>query len=631
MKRKMHRFARRQLCIESLEVRNLLSSVAALSPSLAEQPMPAAEAQATSGNIVEVAWQRPPGASCPPSRSWRTTLDIDGDGRRDWYFGNFVTDDLGNRVDIWCINRGIGFYATVFNDQYHIGKCPYNSGINTWTATYIEDSNGSGTPDALLSVKHVSRDGGRDDVGNWLWEREFRAVRGPDRMQWEFDVPSNELVVTQFDGSGAVVKSVTQCPPNITGNRTPVAVAGPEQWHRDLNGDGFATVTLDGSASSDPDGHIHSYEWAVRGLVLGDTAVLTTNFSVGWHEVTLTVSDCASKKHSDKVIINVRPPLPTPVQVRVDQPYGQDFSSGIPEGSQGWELYSTHEGRIAVVNGRLRMDDRVNNRTYSQNEAILHVDLLGQSHVQLSGGHWRLRDVADSGDGIAISADGVTWHRVTAFNVAATGAFVVNLDKAIAEAGISYTSQFHIKFQQYGNRPATRNGREWDDIKLEVVVPQVVRPGQSYFQDFSHGMPGNSQGWEYRSTNAGRIEVVDGWLRMDDRVNNRTFSQNEAILHVDLLGQSNVQLSGYHRNLRDRAHAGDGIAISADGEKWHRVRAFKLATTGEFLVDLDAAIAAAGISYTSDFRIKFQQYGNRPAPRNGREWDDILVEVVQLV
>jgi hypothetical protein len=623
MKRKTHHSGRRQLCVETLEARNLLSGV----DPLLEYTSLATEGTAAGGNIVEIKWRGP---SCPPSRSWRTTHDIDGDGRKDWYFGNFVTDEAGNKVDMWCINRGIGFFATVFNDQYHIGKCPYQRGLNTRTATYIEDP-ATGKAVQLLSVTHVSRDGGRDDVGNRLWDGDFRAVRGSDRMQWEFDVASKELVVTQFNGSGAVVKSVTQCPPNINRNHVPVAVAGPEQWHRAQPGNGFAMVTLNGSASSDPDGYSLSYEWTHGDRVLGTGPVLTTNFSAGWHEVTLTVTNCALKKHSDTVVINVRPPLPTPVQVRVDQPYVQDFSSGIPAGSQGWELYSTHEGRIAVVNGRLRMDDRVNNRTYSQNEAILHVDLVGQSHAQLSGRHWRLRDVTDSGDGIAISADGVTWHPVTAFNPASTGAFLVDLDAAVAAAGISYTSQFQIKFQQYGNRPATRNGREWDDIKVELVpppTPQVVRLGQAYFQDFSSGIPGRLQGWEFLSSNEGRISLVDGRLRMDDRVNNRTYSHNEAILHVDLLGQSNVRLSGNHWNLRDRADSRDGIAISADGVRWHRVSAFDLASTGPFLVDLDAAIAAAGINYTSDFRIKLEQYGNRPAPRNGREWDDILVELV---
>ena len=91
--------------------------------------------------------------------------------------------------------------------------------------------------------------------------------------------------------------------------------------------------------SFDPDGTIVSYQWTEGGRVLGNTAVLTTNFSVGRHEVKLTVTDCALKTHSDTVIINVLPPPPTPVQVRVGQPYLEDFSWGMPGSPQGWEFY----------------------------------------------------------------------------------------------------------------------------------------------------------------------------------------------------------------------------------------------------------------------------------------------------
>ena len=56
--------------------------------------------------------------------------------------------------------------------------------------------------------------------------------------------------------------------------------------------------------------------------------------------------------------------------------------------------------------------------------------------------------------------------------------------------------------------------------------------------------------------------------------------------------------------------------------------AFDVSRSYSFIVDLDAAAAAAGISYTSDFRIKFKQYDNDPAPTDGREWDNIRVEIV---
>jgi hypothetical protein len=96
---------------------------------------------------------------------------------------------------------------------------------------------------------------------------------------------------------------------------------------------------------------------------------------------------------------------------------------------------------------------------------------------------------------------------------------------------------------------------------------------------------------------------------------------------VDLLGQTNVRLSGYHGSLADEDDPSDGIFISNDGLTWHKLTAFDASSTGPFSLDLDAAIAAAGINYTSDFRIKFGQYDNYPADSDGREWDNIRVEI----
>ena len=64
------------------------------------------------------------------------------------------------------------------------------------------------------------------------------------------------------------------------------------------------------------------------------------------------------------------------------------------------------------------------------------------------------------------------------------------------------------------------------------------------------------------------VEEAVRLLRMDDQTGNSTYSQNAAILHVDLAGQSGVQLYGNHWNLADESHSGDGIAVSPDGETW---------------------------------------------------------------
>ena len=85
----------------------------------------------------------------------------------------------------------------------------------------------------------------------------------------------------------------------------PVADAGPDQTVADSDGDNVETVTLDGSASSDPDGEITTYEWKEGSNVLGNTVSITMEFTVGTHTITLTVTDDEGTPDTDDVIITV--------------------------------------------------------------------------------------------------------------------------------------------------------------------------------------------------------------------------------------------------------------------------------------------------------------------------------------
>jgi hypothetical protein len=89
------------------------------------------------------------------------------------------------------------------------------------------------------------------------------------------------------------------------GNQPPIANAGSDQTVSDSDSDGIETVILDGSGSYDPDGTITGYEWKEGTTVLGIDAIITCDFSVGAHTVTLTVTDDEGASDSDDVIITV--------------------------------------------------------------------------------------------------------------------------------------------------------------------------------------------------------------------------------------------------------------------------------------------------------------------------------------
>lgn len=90
-------------------------------------------------------------------------------------------------------------------------------------------------------------------------------------------------------------------------NDLPVANAGPDQTVVDANGDGVELVTLNGSTSYDPDGTLVSYEWKEGTVLLGTGAIVTVNFAVGTHTVTLTVTDNRGASASDSVVMTVQP------------------------------------------------------------------------------------------------------------------------------------------------------------------------------------------------------------------------------------------------------------------------------------------------------------------------------------
>jgi internalin A len=325
-------------------------------------------------------------------------------------------------------------------------------------------------------------------------------------------------------------------------------------------------------------------------------------------------------------------------------PYSQDFSSTLPDASGGWEYYSENDGRIQIVGGRLRMDDSVGDGTYSLNEAILHVNLTGQTNVNLSLDHYSIDDENHTmptsftghykADGIAVSIDGFNWIKISALS--GSSAISIDTDLVSLFGGSADLSDVRIKFQQYDNYPSpTDDGREFDNIQITPISSSIVVQSTPYSQDFESGLPDASDGWEYYSDNDGRIQIVGGRLRMDDSVGDSTYSLNEAILHVDLTGHINVNLSFDHYSIFDENHntmpasftghyKADGVAISIDGLNWIRIS--YLASSSAVSIDLDLVSLFGGSADLSNVRIKFQQYDNYPSPADdGREFDNIQI------
>ena len=93
----------------------------------------------------------------------------------------------------------------------------------------------------------------------------------------------------------------------VAANHSPVAVAGADQTVECPT-----PVTLDGSASSDPDGDALTFEWRLSGNVIGTNSTLSGTFSLGTNVVTLKVNDpCGSSSEATVKVIVVDTTAPT--------------------------------------------------------------------------------------------------------------------------------------------------------------------------------------------------------------------------------------------------------------------------------------------------------------------------------
>lgn len=120
------------------------------------------------------------------------------------------------------------------------------------------------------------------------------------------------------DGKGGQAVSnqfmiTTTSAPPPPANRAPVAIANTLPASITAPDDTGATIALDGSASSDPDGDALTYSWTDHGIIIATTAVANVKLPIGVHLIALTVSDGKGGVNStaaQSVTINAPPPPP---------------------------------------------------------------------------------------------------------------------------------------------------------------------------------------------------------------------------------------------------------------------------------------------------------------------------------
>ncbi len=181
-------------------------------------------------------------------------------------------------------------------------------------------------------------------IASFEW-REGAALLGTTAVLTQpFTVGIHNLTLTVTDNQGASATDAVVA--TVSANQPPVSNAGADQSASDSDGTGAELLTLNGTASADPDGTILGFAWSEAGLPLGTGAVLSHGFAVGSHTVTLTVTDNGGATAVDTTVVTVSPNKPPVSNAGADQ-------SGADADGTGSEPVSLNGGASADPDGTI--------------------------------------------------------------------------------------------------------------------------------------------------------------------------------------------------------------------------------------------------------------------------------------
>jgi hypothetical protein len=145
------------------------------------------------------------------------------------------------------------------------------------------------------------------DALTFVWTQGGTVVGNSAVVPLTLKIGTYTFTLTVTDAGGLSSTAVTHV--TIT-NLPPVANAGADQT-LPAAGPGGTSVTLNGSASTDPDGDALTFVWTEGSTVVGNSAVVSLTASIGTHTYTLTVTDAGGLSSSavTHVTITARPPV----------------------------------------------------------------------------------------------------------------------------------------------------------------------------------------------------------------------------------------------------------------------------------------------------------------------------------
>jgi PKD repeat protein len=403
---------------------------------------------------------------------------------------SFTDLSTGSGIDGWSWDFGDGGSSTSQNPSHTY------SNPGTYTVSLTVSSSSQGCNDTRTRNSYITVDGGPTAgfVGSPTSGTEPLTVDFTNQSSnatsysWDFGDGGSSTATNPshtYDAAGTYTVSLTAtnaCGSDVETKTDYITVNPCVAPVADFSGSptsGDAPLTVDFTDLSS-DATSWSWDFGDGGSSTAQNPSHTYD-AAGTYTVSLTATNgCGSDGETKTDYITVTEPTVDYATL----PYSTGFESGSFD--QYWFTQSSNsEGRILVTTANsprgsyhVTMDDNTNGSQYAQNEAWLRLNLSGGGDVDLTF-YWKeFSDESHTQDGVFFSDDGgSTFTKVYDLTGGSSTyqQIVLDVDQLAGNAGLSLTSTFVVKFQQYDNYSITTDGHAIDDISVEsTILPAPV-------------------------------------------------------------------------------------------------------------------------------------------------------------
>ncbi|OHX64401.1 hypothetical protein NH26_22685 [Flammeovirga pacifica] len=249
------------------------------------------------------------------------------------------------KTDIWLMQTGVPLTITsgetvAVEFDLSTANTPAITSIN---AALISSWGQEGPVDVIQSDISIS---GPFETGFNTYNVDFTAVENSSNAYLAFYVTfasqPDEEVAYSF-------KNLTVCTGTVGNNpnTAPVANAGIDQQVFDNDLDGFESVLLDGSASSDVEGPIVSYSWVLDGIEIASGVTASVELAVGTQEITLVVTDTGGLTATDTMTVIIEQSISETSVLEAESASLEDVVVETdPNASNGSYVYMQGQGSI---------------------------------------------------------------------------------------------------------------------------------------------------------------------------------------------------------------------------------------------------------------------------------------------